>query len=53
MQALSDAQQLKIVSASLDHAGSYVCSAKNKVGSAEINFDVDVISKDVRPILGS
>uniref|UniRef100_A0A1I7X4M9 Hemicentin-1 n=1 Tax=Heterorhabditis bacteriophora TaxID=37862 RepID=A0A1I7X4M9_HETBA len=27
----------------LGHRGSYVCHAKNDVGNAEINFDVDVI----------
>uniref|UniRef100_A0A183D1U6 Ig-like domain-containing protein n=1 Tax=Gongylonema pulchrum TaxID=637853 RepID=A0A183D1U6_9BILA len=45
VQALSEGQQLKIVSAARQHRGSYMCSAENKVGKAEITFDVDVISK--------
>lgn len=45
MQSLSEGQQLKIVRAATEHSGSYLCIANNKVGKAEINFDVDVISK--------
>lgn len=45
MQVLSEGQQLKIVGAAPVHAGSYMCSAQNKVGKADVTFDVDVISK--------
>ncbi|CAJ0933934.1 unnamed protein product, partial [Mesorhabditis belari] len=42
---LNDGQQFKINRATPKHKGSYACHASNKVGSAEINFDVDVITK--------
>ncbi|CAJ0583273.1 unnamed protein product, partial [Mesorhabditis spiculigera] len=42
---LNDGQQFKIAKASLNDKGSYACQAKNKVGEAEITFDVDVITK--------
>lgn len=45
VQALSQGQQLQISRAGVEHRGSYVCFARNKVGQAEIGFDVDVISK--------
>ncbi|EFO22762.2 hypothetical protein LOAG_05722 [Loa loa] len=45
VQTLSEGQQLKIVQADVEHRGSYVCLARNKVGQAEINFDVDVITR--------
>uniref|UniRef100_A0A1I8F226 Ig-like domain-containing protein n=1 Tax=Wuchereria bancrofti TaxID=6293 RepID=A0A1I8F226_WUCBA len=44
VDALSEGQQLKIAQASVEHRGSYVCLARNKVGQAEIGFDVDVIT---------
>ncbi|VDP21781.1 unnamed protein product, partial [Onchocerca flexuosa] len=45
VQTLSEGQQLKIARAGVEHRGSYVCLARNKVGQAEINFDVDVITR--------
>uniref|UniRef100_A0A0R3RPN6 Immunoglobulin I-set domain protein n=1 Tax=Elaeophora elaphi TaxID=1147741 RepID=A0A0R3RPN6_9BILA len=45
VQALSEGQQLKIARAGVEHRGSYVCLARNKVGQAEIGFDVDVITR--------
>ncbi|CAG9531886.1 unnamed protein product [Cercopithifilaria johnstoni] len=45
VQALSEGQQLKIARAGVEHRGSYVCLAQNKVGQAEIGFDVDVITR--------
>lgn len=44
VEALSEGQQLRIAKASVKHRGSYVCIARNKIGEAEIDFDVDVIS---------
>uniref|UniRef100_A0A0M3IST9 Ig-like domain-containing protein n=1 Tax=Ascaris lumbricoides TaxID=6252 RepID=A0A0M3IST9_ASCLU len=44
VQTLSEGQQFKIISANAQHRGSYMCTALNKVGKAEISFDVDVIS---------
>uniref|UniRef100_A0A914RG71 Ig-like domain-containing protein n=1 Tax=Parascaris equorum TaxID=6256 RepID=A0A914RG71_PAREQ len=43
VQTLSEGQQFKIISANAQHRGSYMCTALNKVGKAEISFDVDVI----------
>ncbi|VDK86259.1 unnamed protein product, partial [Onchocerca ochengi] len=45
VQMLSEGQQLKIARAGVEHRGSYVCLARNKVGQAEISFDVDVITR--------
>lgn len=45
VQTLSEGQQLKIAHAGVEHRGSYVCLARNKIGQAEISYDVDVISK--------
>lgn len=45
VQVLSDGQQLRISSASQLHGGQYICTATNKVGTADLNFDVDVIGK--------
>ncbi|KAE9555394.1 hypothetical protein FO519_001406 [Halicephalobus sp. NKZ332] len=45
VQVLSDGQQFKILAAKEDHRGSYVCTAKNKVGKIDISFDVDVITR--------
>ncbi|VBB33721.1 unnamed protein product, partial [Acanthocheilonema viteae] len=45
VQTLSEGQQLKIARTSVEHRGSYVCLAQNKVGQAEIGFDVDVITR--------
>uniref|UniRef100_A0A915PVG6 Ig-like domain-containing protein n=1 Tax=Setaria digitata TaxID=48799 RepID=A0A915PVG6_9BILA len=45
VEALSEGQQLKIARAGVEHRGSYVCLAQNKVGHAEISFDVDVITR--------
>jgi selenophosphate synthetase-related protein len=44
VELLSEGQQLKIVNAASDiHRGGYVCTATNKVGTADLGFDVDVI----------
>lgn len=43
VQILSNGQQFKILAAQGDHSGSYVCTAKNKIGKMDIHFDVDVI----------
>uniref|UniRef100_A0A914V1Q2 Ig-like domain-containing protein n=1 Tax=Plectus sambesii TaxID=2011161 RepID=A0A914V1Q2_9BILA len=46
VELLSEGQQLKIINAASDvHRGGYVCTATNKVGTADLGFDVDVISK--------
>ncbi|CAI5454959.1 unnamed protein product [Caenorhabditis angaria] len=45
VQILSEGQQFKIVHAETRHRGSYVCRAQNDVGTAEINFDVDIITR--------
>ena len=45
VKVLSEGQTFKIVHAETVHRGSYVCLAKNDIGTAEINFDVDVISR--------
>ncbi|ULT80160.1 hypothetical protein L3Y34_010619 [Caenorhabditis briggsae] len=45
VQVLSEGQQFKIVHAEIAHKGSYICMAKNNVGSAEISFDVDIITR--------
>uniref|UniRef100_F1KPK8 Hemicentin-2 n=1 Tax=Ascaris suum TaxID=6253 RepID=F1KPK8_ASCSU len=45
VQTLSEGQQFKIISANAQHRGSYMCTALNKVGKAEISFDVDVITR--------
>ncbi|KAK6759923.1 hypothetical protein RB195_021467 [Necator americanus] len=45
VRTLSEGQQFKISHAETSHRGSYACHAKNDVGSAEINFDVDIITR--------
>ncbi|VDM79574.1 unnamed protein product, partial [Strongylus vulgaris] len=45
VKTLSEGQQFKISHAETSHRGSYACHAKNDVGSAEINFDVDIITR--------
>lgn len=46
IEVLSEGQQFKIASAAADiHRGAYLCTATNKVGSADLGFDVDVITK--------
>ncbi|EGT58022.1 hypothetical protein CAEBREN_29713 [Caenorhabditis brenneri] len=45
VQVLSEGQQFKIVHAEIAHKGSYICMAKNDVGTAEISFDVDIITR--------
>ncbi|ETN79238.1 immunoglobulin I-set domain protein [Necator americanus] len=51
VRTLSEGQQFKISHAETSHRGSYACHAKNDVGSAEINFDVDIIiRKNCKPI---
>ncbi|EYB86265.1 hypothetical protein Y032_0282g1277 [Ancylostoma ceylanicum] len=45
VRTLSEGQQFKISHAETNHRGSYACHAKNDVGSAEINFDVDIITR--------
>ncbi|KHJ98441.1 immunoglobulin I-set domain protein [Oesophagostomum dentatum] len=45
VKTLSEGQQFKISHAAMSHRGSYACHAKNDVGSAEINFDVDIITR--------
>ncbi|GMT31155.1 hypothetical protein PFISCL1PPCAC_22452 [Pristionchus fissidentatus] len=42
---LSNGQHFKISHADLGHKGSYSCHVSNKVGNAEISFDVDVITR--------
>lgn len=45
VKVLSEGHTFKIVHAETVHRGSYVCMAKNEIGSAELGFEVDVISK--------
>uniref|UniRef100_A0A7E4UTJ6 Immunoglobulin I-set domain protein n=1 Tax=Panagrellus redivivus TaxID=6233 RepID=A0A7E4UTJ6_PANRE len=42
---LSGGQQFKILAANEEHQGKYKCTASNKVGSSDISFDVDVITR--------
>ncbi|KJH48749.1 immunoglobulin I-set domain protein [Dictyocaulus viviparus] len=45
VRTLSEGQQFKISHAEKIHRGSYACHAKNDVGSAEIHFYVDIITR--------
>ncbi|CAI4229355.1 unnamed protein product [Auanema sp. JU1783] len=45
VEVLSEGQQFRIIHAETAHRGSYICQAKNDVGSSEISFDVDVITR--------
>lgn len=44
VQVFSEGQQFRISPAATLHKGQYICTATNKVGAADVNFDVDVIS---------
>ncbi|WKY14387.1 hypothetical protein Q1695_000159 [Nippostrongylus brasiliensis] len=46
-RTLSEGQQFKISHAEKGHRGSYTCQVKNEVGSAEINFDLEIITRPV------
>lgn len=48
IQLLSDGEQLRIQRANINHAGSYVCSATNKVATTGITVQVTVI---LRPVM--
>lgn len=51
VELLSEGQQLKIINAASDvHRGGYVCTATNKVGTADLGFDVDVICTASLPL---